>query len=171
MRKKYYLYGVMAAIAVISLASCGSQQHTTEQAINITPIDNTVWTPALDNQESLVKFYRQTASYMDEESGWYFQFCREGSRLDPMEYFYTFHGINLRYRYADNNWSIRYIQDQNADGTPIFRQIKTKPGVLHFGQGGPEEEEDRKVVNSILRSNPSPEELLKENPYQYKFSS
>ena len=169
MKKNYYLCGVLVAIATIALASCGTPQYTTEQIIDKTRIDNTVWTPELDKQDSRIKFYRQTASYMDEESGWYFQFCREGSRLDPTEYFYTFHGLNLRYRYADDNWSVRYIQDQKADGTPVFRRIKTKPGVLHFGQGGPEEKEDREVIDSILHSCPTPEELLKENPDQYEF--
>ncbi|MBO4838193.1 MAG: hypothetical protein J5493_02350 [Lachnospiraceae bacterium] len=195
MRKARFSHIVLYILIGLTLTACGSEsahsdsvQSTEEKATldwgvadgtrdtqsavasyqTKTPLNVTAWNAPFD-PDSQIGFYRQIASHMDDETGWYFQFCREGIKSDPEEYQYICHGMNLRYRYKDNYWDVTYLQDKKGDGTAVFKKIKSKPGTIHFGLGGEDEKADRDVINTLLRKKLPPKELIAEDPDRYEF--
>lgn len=157
----------METTAELTALQTGSMTASTPYQTG-TPLDAAVWNGEYD-PDSPIKFYRQIASHMDDKTGWYFQFIREGVKEDPEEYFYTFHGMNMRYRYKDNYWSVSYMQDIGGDGKPVFRRIKSKPGSIHFGTSSEDEHADRDLINDLLNKRLTPEEMIALDPDQYEF--
>ena len=123
------------------------------------------------HQNNTIPFIRKIASEMNDETGWYFQFFYEASRENPSERVYAFRGINLRYRYHEDYWSVDYQQDQDQEGKPIYEQIRYKAGSLMFGEGGEAQQRDRKIMRQIMNNARTPQELLAENPDNYSFET
>lgn len=116
-------------------------------------------------------FSRKIASTMDDKSGWLYQFFYEELKDEPDERYYAFQGINLRYRYDDDYWSVALQWIRDKDGAKIYLKNINKTGILLYGEGGDAQKADLKTIVKILDNSRDPQELLNENPGDYTFET
>lgn len=154
---------LVSLLAIIVLSSCGKER----------PVNSSSNTESADSSTSVasvsVPFTRKLASETDEKTGWYYCFTYEYNTNNPRERAYYFIGINMRYRYNDDYWSISWNQKIKPDNSKYWVKVMTQSGVLLFGEGGKAQERDRKVLKSIMNRDRTPEELLALNPDDYSF--
>ena len=114
-------------------------------------------------------FIRKISSKMDDKTGWFWQFEYEELEVEPFEHIFLYRGLNLRYRYDDDYWTVSITRDVQPDGSLSFAKTLSKTGALFFGEGGEKQREDRKLINEILAPERKVEDLLAEDPEQYEF--
>lgn len=118
-----------------------------------------------------VKFYRKIARET-LNNGWVYTFENDGYKdknADDSDLIkYSFSGINLRYKYDDNYiQNIVRIPESERGGDP-YTEI-TVPPFLMLGEGSDAEKRDMELIEKILDSKNSVEDLLALDPDDYEF--
>lgn len=109
-------------------------------------------------------FYRKVAREMTED-GWVFSFVSEGDKdTETDDDLHLYFGINLRYQYKEGY--IETISQETSRGT-IYQTYA--PGILIFGKGSEAQKRDRAILDDLLHTGKTVEELLALNPEDYTF--
>ncbi len=129
--------------------------------------------PSLTENETTANhsFFRKYASFMDDKTGWYYSFTYEQDKDNPSNRVYLFIGLNLRYRYDDDFWSISWNRQISPDGVTFWEKVSSKPGALRFGNGGDAQRRDRAIINTLLDVSRTPEDILALDPGNYQFET
>ncbi|MGI6744941.1 MAG: hypothetical protein ACOX45_01975 [Acutalibacteraceae bacterium] len=108
------------------------------------------------------------------DNGWVYTFVYEDFKdkknTDSGLIKYSFFGINLRYKYDDNYINKVVHIPENPEKGKTYTDIIT-PLFLMLGEGSQAEKNDMQLIEKILDSQKSAEELLALNPDDYTFES
>ena len=153
-----FIRSMLLIVLCAALASCSNGE--------------TVSTHSTETDTENVNRYK-CGTYFDEETGWCWEFIYKDLSqkildIDPDARRFYFRATNLRYRYADDYWTIDYQSDTDENGQTVFKKYMIKQGIMLWGYSG-DQKKDGDVINSVLISCKTPQEVLDAWPKDYPF--